>query len=103
MPRKTRKYARAKARQKNRKPVQKRPHAMLWNIGIAVVIVLGVVGIIISKQSKSASSADTAPRASNSATNTTGGATLPQMQAVNAGTLIRLFFLPTVRSCVSSS
>lgn len=45
---------------------------MAWNIGIAVVVVLGVVGIVVSKQSNSASSADIAPRASNSATNTTG-------------------------------
>jgi hypothetical protein len=45
---------------------------MAWNIGIAVVVVLGVVGIVVSKQSSSVSSADVAPRASNSVTNTTG-------------------------------
>ena len=70
--RRTRNYARAKARQKSRKPVQRRPHAMLWNIGIAAVIVIGVLLIVVSKQGNSSSSADVAPRASNSSTNTTG-------------------------------
>src|SRR5258705_13177029 len=71
MPQSRTRYQRAAMRSKYRKPKRRRSGSFGWNVAIAVVIIVGVVAVMLTRGS-SDSSGSGPPRAANQAANVAG-------------------------------
>jgi hypothetical protein len=73
MPQSRRRYGRAAMRARYRKPRRRRGGSMGWNIAIAVVVIVGILGVILAVSgNKSASGGSGPPRAANQSTGQPG-------------------------------
>ena len=68
MPQSRTRYQRAAMRSKYRKPKRRRSGSFGWNVAIAVVVIVGVVAVVLTRGGGD-SAGSGPPRAANQATN----------------------------------
>ena len=72
MPKSRNRYSRTAMRAKYRKPKSRRGGSMGWNVAIAVIVIVGVLAIVLTRNGGETSASASAPQAANQATGEPG-------------------------------
>src|SRR4249920_3798765 len=72
MPKSRNRYSRTAMRAKYRKPKRRRGGSMGWNVAIAVVVIVGILAIVLTRSSSSDNISDARPLAANQTTGVAG-------------------------------